>query len=64
MSAQFEVFQDQDQEWRWRLRASNGEILATSESYTREADAKRGIADMTAVVLRAADVPIMVKSGP
>ena len=25
--------------WRWRLRASNGEILATSEAYTDKRNA-------------------------
>jgi len=31
-------------EWRWRLRAANGQIIATSgEGYTRKADVERAI---------------------
>lgn len=29
-----EPFQDSDKAWRWRIRAANGEILATSEAYS------------------------------
>lgn len=36
-----ETFRD----WRWRLRAANGEIVAQSEGYTSEGDAKRGVED-------------------
>lgn len=28
--------------WRWRVRAGNGEIISTGESYTRRRDAVRG----------------------
>lgn len=31
--------------WRWRVRAGNGEIVATGESYTRREDAVRGFHD-------------------
>ena len=31
--------------WRWRIRALNGEIVSTSESYTRREDALRGLLD-------------------
>lgn len=41
----FETFKDTDGEWRWRLKGANGEIVATSEAYTRQADAVRGIND-------------------
>ncbi len=31
-------------EWRWRLRAANGQIIATGgEGYTRKADVERAI---------------------
>ncbi len=36
----FEVFRNRSKEWRWRLRAANGEIIATSgkETYRRKID--------------------------
>ncbi len=30
-------------EWRWRLRASNGEIIASGESYVHKADCMHAI---------------------
>jgi uncharacterized protein YegP (UPF0339 family) len=42
VTARFEVYEDNAQAWRWRLVAGNGEIVATSEAYTRKADARRG----------------------
>ena len=44
MANRYEVFKSGDG-YRWRLRADNGEIVAQSESYTRQADAKRGAED-------------------
>lgn len=45
----FEVIQNYNPEgrrqWYWHLRASNGEIVAQSEGYTRKADAERGARD-------------------
>ena len=43
--SEFQLFQDDDGQWRWRLIAHNGEIVATSEAYTRAADAARGAFD-------------------
>jgi hypothetical protein len=37
-------------DWRWRLRAANGEIVATGESNRDEADARRAFEDMTLAV--------------
>lgn len=34
-----EVFEDKAGEWRFRRLAENGEIVLTSEGYTRKADA-------------------------
>jgi uncharacterized protein YegP (UPF0339 family) len=39
----FEVYQDDRNQWRWRLRAANGEIVASSESYTTHAKALKGV---------------------
>lgn len=30
----FEVYMSRDLQYRWRLKAGNGEIVATSEGYT------------------------------
>ena len=39
-----EKIQDTADEWRWRLRAVNGQIIATGgEGYTRKADVERAI---------------------
>ena len=40
----FQIFQDKSGEYRWRLRAANGQVIATSgEGYTAKADACWGI---------------------
>ena len=42
-SSQFEIYQDSVGEYRFRLRAPNGEIIATSEGYTQKSSCKNGI---------------------
>jgi uncharacterized protein YegP (UPF0339 family) len=37
----FELYRDVKKQYRWRLIAGNGEIVATSESYTELSSAKR-----------------------
>ena len=37
----FEVYQSRDGNYRWRLKAANGEIVATSEGYTTKYSAQR-----------------------
>lgn len=44
MSAHFEVYEDKRHEFRFRLKAANGEIVATGESYPTEAGAMKGVA--------------------
>lgn len=39
--AKFEIYQSGDG-FRWRLRAGNGEIVATGEQYSTKDGAKRG----------------------
>jgi uncharacterized protein len=39
----FEIYIDRKGAHRWRLKASNGEIVATGEAYTTTADARRGV---------------------
>lgn len=51
MSGKFEVYQDAKQQYRFRLKAGNGEIVATGESYPDKATARKGCE----AVQRAAD---------
>lgn len=39
----FEVYQAADG-WRWRLRARNGEVIASGEAYKSKRGAARGVA--------------------
>ena len=40
----FEVFQDAAKEFRWRLKAGNGEVLATAgQGYKAKADCTKGV---------------------
>lgn len=40
----FQIFRDKSGEYRWRLRAANGQVIATSgEGYAAKADAAWGI---------------------
>lgn len=41
--SKFELFKDKNKEWRWNLKASNGEVIATSEGYSSESAARKGI---------------------
>ncbi len=46
MPAKFEMYADAAGKCRWRLKAPNGEIIATSEAYESEASCKNGIASV------------------
>jgi uncharacterized protein len=50
MPAKFEIYEDARGEYRFRLKAGNGEIVATGEGYKTRAGAIRG----TEAVKRAA----------
>jgi len=43
---QFEIYKDSAGKFRWRLRAANGEIIATSEAYAAKAGCEKGIASV------------------
>lgn len=43
MSAKFEIYKDKVGEFLFRLKAPNGEIIATSEGYTTKQNAQKGI---------------------
>ena len=42
----FQIYQDKAGEYRFRLKAKNGQIIATSEGYKTLASAKKGIASV------------------
>jgi len=45
----FEVYEDAKKEHRWRLKAANGQVVATSsEGYKAKADAEKAIASIKA----------------
>ena len=42
--ATFEIYQDARKEYRWRLKAGNGQVIATSgQGYKAKADCRHGI---------------------
>jgi len=43
MAGKFELFEDARGEFRFRLKAGNGEIIASSEGYDSKAGALNGI---------------------
>lgn len=51
MAGKFEVYQDRAGKYRFRLKASNGQVVATGEAYETKAAARNGCES----VQRAAD---------
>lgn len=44
MAAKFELYRSSNGEYRWRLRATNGQVIATGgEGYSSKAAAQNGI---------------------
>ena len=52
----FEMYTDKAGEFRFRLKATNGQIIATSEGYTTKAACENGIAS---VKKNAVDAPVV-----
>ena len=47
-----EIFQSEaDGQWRFHLKSANGEIVCSSEAYTRKADAVRGANTLVTTIL-------------
>ena len=46
MAAKFEIYKDKGNQFRFRLKAANGEIIATGESYPDKKSAQKGIASI------------------
>jgi uncharacterized protein len=58
MAGKFEVYQDRAGKYRFRLKASNGEVVASGEAYESKASAKQGCE----AVQRAADGAAIVEA--
>lgn len=56
MAGKFEVYADKQGKFRFRLKAGNGEIVATSEAYDTKASALKGV---DAVKRAAADATVV-----
>lgn len=52
----FELYLDNSSEYRFRLKAKNGEVIATGEGYKAKAGCKNGI---ESVVKNAPDAPVV-----
>ena len=56
-----EIFPDEEGGFRFRVKGKNGEIVATSESYTTRGDAERGLATLRRILRDTnGDLPIMI----
>jgi uncharacterized protein len=58
MAGKFEVFQDKAGKFRFRLKAGNGEIVATGEAYESKASAKKGVESVQRAAAGAAVVDL------
>jgi uncharacterized protein YegP (UPF0339 family) len=43
MAGKFELWTDKGGDWRFNLKASNGQVIATSQGYASKASAMNGI---------------------
>jgi len=43
MAGKFEVYEDKAGKFRFRLKAGNGEVVASGQSYATKAAAKKGV---------------------
>ena len=46
MAGKFEIYQDKKGEFRFRLKAGNGQVIATGEGYTTKKACLNGIASI------------------
>ena len=57
MAGKFEIYQDKAGKFRFRLKAGNGETIASGEAYESKASCEKGVAS---VIKNAADAKIVV----
>jgi uncharacterized protein YegP (UPF0339 family) len=46
MAGKFELYQDKTDKWRFRLKASNGQVIASGQAYESKRAAQAGIASV------------------
>jgi uncharacterized protein len=46
VAGKYELYQDSSRQFRFRLKAGNGEVIASSEAYTTKSAAQNGIASV------------------
>ncbi len=56
MAAKFEIYQDKAKKYRFRLKAGNGQVIATGEGYESKSACVNGI---ESIKKNAADAPIV-----
>lgn len=54
-SSQFELYERADEDFGFRLKAKNGEQVASGEGYTTRSDASRGTRTLTKCAIEAAE---------
>ena len=59
MAGKYEVYKDKSGGFRFRLKASNGEVIASSESYKTKASAMGGVES----VKKNASLPVVDLTG-
>lgn len=62
MAGKFEIYKDQSGHFRFRLKARNGEIVGSGDSYPTKADAKKGITAVKKAADGAETVDLTVES--
>ncbi|MBN7793483.1 YegP family protein [Microbacterium esteraromaticum] len=60
MAGKFELYQDKGGDWRFRLKAGNGEVIATGQGYASKSGALNGI---DSVRRNAADADVVETEG-
>jgi uncharacterized protein YegP (UPF0339 family) len=54
----YEIYKDAAQKFRWRLKAANGEIIATGEAYDSKDGCKKGIESVKSNATKATIVDV------
>lgn len=54
----YEIYKDATQKFRWRLKAPNGEIIASGEAYESKDGCKKGIESVKSNAFKATIVDV------
>jgi len=64
MAGKFELYKDKAGKFRFRLKASNGQVIATGEAYETKASAAKGIESVRKNAGGAAVRPDLTRAAP